>query len=319
MDVLLWLAANVILVIYVFKIFKDWKTDKRKKNVVVAGISFAVALIMFILIGSGSTGNNKNVTDANEVESPGKISQKRASLTKSDKKEETPTSVEVNPIQENNNESEERPEPTKLERYLNVTDENEKEITRSSITEDVQEIEIDTRTSGNLFAKETVNVREEPNTNCKIIGKFIAGNRILVYGTTSDGWSKIDYNGTEGYVKSEYLSESIPEENNEEPEKSNNQETKTAQIANETNATDSSQINMPDGGGGSNTGNPNAFASYVPTDAPAGTIIVNRNNGKIHHSACSRLPKEENRIYFNSIQEALNAGFSDPCGICKPF
>ena len=45
--------------------------------------------------------------------------------------------------------------------------------------------------------------------------------------------------------------------------------------------------------------------------------IGNKNTGKFHYQSCSTLPKEKNRIYFNSREEAVNYGY-DPCGRCHP-
>ncbi len=45
--------------------------------------------------------------------------------------------------------------------------------------------------------------------------------------------------------------------------------------------------------------------------------IGNKNTKKFHLSSCSGLPKEENRIKFDSRENAINAGY-DPCSICKP-
>lgn len=51
--------------------------------------------------------------------------------------------------------------------------------------------------------------------------------------------------------------------------------------------------------------------------AEAGIYIGNVNSHKFHESTCKTLPKEENRIYFNSREEAIDEGF-DPCGNCDP-
>lgn len=51
--------------------------------------------------------------------------------------------------------------------------------------------------------------------------------------------------------------------------------------------------------------------------AEAGVYIGNVNSHKFHKSICKTLPKEENRIYFNSREEAIDEGF-DPCGNCDP-
>ena len=47
------------------------------------------------------------------------------------------------------------------------------------------------------------------------------------------------------------------------------------------------------------------------------TYIGNTNTGKFHYQSCSTLPKEKNRIYFNSREAAVNSGY-DPCGRCHP-
>ena len=54
----------------------------------------------------------------------------------------------------------------------------------------------------------------------------------------------------------------------------------------------------------------------APTEAPADvTYIGNKNSKKLHHPDCSSLPKEANRVYFDTYQEAIDAGY-DPCSQC---
>ena len=100
-------------------------------------------------------------------------------------------------------------------------------------------------------------------------------------------WSHVIVNGTDGYIKSEYLSDELSKasEKDEEVQDSENNDGGASGVA-------------VSNGGSSNAGNPDAFASYVPTGAPAGTIVVNATNGKVHTSGCSTLPDEDNRIYF---------------------
>ncbi len=47
------------------------------------------------------------------------------------------------------------------------------------------------------------------------------------------------------------------------------------------------------------------------------TYIGNRNTHKFHYQSCSTLPKESNRVYFDSREAAVNSGYS-PCGRCHP-
>lgn len=48
-----------------------------------------------------------------------------------------------------------------------------------------------------------------------------------------------------------------------------------------------------------------------------GTYIGNLNSLKFHCTSCSSLPKESNRIYFDSRSAAVDAGYA-PCKRCNP-
>lgn len=49
----------------------------------------------------------------------------------------------------------------------------------------------------------------------------------------------------------------------------------------------------------------------------SGTYIGNINSLKFHRTSCSSLPKESNRVYFDSRSAAVNAGYV-PCQRCNP-
>lgn len=77
---------------------------------------------------------------------------------------------------------------------------------------------------------ETVRVREERSTDSAILDTLAAGTGVKVYANYEDGWSKIEYNGTAGYCKTEFLqdTEAAPETEEEpQPEDSEAQETQT--------------------------------------------------------------------------------------------
>ena len=61
--------------------------------------------------------------------------------------------------------------------------------------------------------------------------------------------------------------------------------------------------------------NPTVAATSEPNDV--GEYIGNRNSKKFHLPTCKNLPAEKNRVFFDSRQEAVDAGF-DPCGNCNP-
>ena len=52
-----------------------------------------------------------------------------------------------------------------------------------------------------------------------------------------------------------------------------------------------------------------------PAETVTTTYIGNKNSKKFHVDGCSSLPKEENRVYFDSYDEAIEEGYT-PCGNC---
>ena len=61
--------------------------------------------------------------------------------------------------------------------------------------------------------------------------------------------------------------------------------------------------------------NPTVTATPEPNNV--GEYIGNKNSKKFHLPTCKNLPAEKNRVFFDSRQEAVDAGF-DPCGNCHP-
>jgi len=51
----------------------------------------------------------------------------------------------------------------------------------------------------------TVNVRKSDSTQADKLGKVSKGDRIRVLEQKANGWSKVEYDGEQGYIKSEYL------------------------------------------------------------------------------------------------------------------
>lgn len=47
-------------------------------------------------------------------------------------------------------------------------------------------------------------------------------------------------------------------------------------------------------------------------------VIGNKNSKVFHRPTCKRLPKEKNRVIFDNREEALAAGYDNPCDYCKP-
>ena len=62
---------------------------------------------------------------------------------------------------------------------------------------------------------------------------------------------------------------------------------------------------------------PPAYEEAEKPDSSAEVYIGNKNSKKFHLPTCKNLPAEKNRVFFDSRQEAVDAGF-DPCGNCRP-
>lgn len=64
---------------------------------------------------------------------------------------------------------------------------------------------------------------------------------------------------------------------------------------------------------------PPETAAPMPTAAADAAYIGNRNSMKYHRAGCRYAAqiKAENRIGFDSAEQALTAGYT-PCGACKP-
>lgn len=58
--------------------------------------------------------------------------------------------------------------------------------------------------------------------------------------------------------------------------------------------------------------------SAVQSTAPAGQVVASKNGTKYHYPWCAGAQsiKEENKIYFSSIEEARKAGYT-PASNCK--
>lgn len=67
-----------------------------------------------------------------------------------------------------------------------------------------------TDSSGIMYATADVNIREDHGTDFGILGVLKRGQSIRITGTADNGWTRVDYLGSKGYIASNYLSRSEP-------------------------------------------------------------------------------------------------------------
>ena len=65
-------------------------------------------------------------------------------------------------------------------------------------------------TKETVYATAGVNIRANASADADKIGTLAAGGSITRTGKTSSGWSRVDYNGQTGYIKSDYLTTTKP-------------------------------------------------------------------------------------------------------------
>ena len=85
------------------------------------------------------------------------------------------------------------------------------EITTTENTTEAPSAEESTTEKGKiLYATAVVNVREEPNTDCDVIGQLSLGESIELIEHLDNGWSAVRYSGEKYYISTQYLSEKKP-------------------------------------------------------------------------------------------------------------
>lgn len=86
-------------------------------------------------------------------------------------------------------------------------------------TEDLAEI---------VYTTDIVNIRAQADENGELVTTVPAGTALTRTGNTDNGWSKLDYNNKDCYVKSEYLSTEAPQDQSQDTTQDQGQDT-TAQ------------------------------------------------------------------------------------------
>jgi len=90
-----------------------------------------------------------------------------------------------------------------------------------------------------VIATDNVRIRATPSTDGEVLATCKKGDSFTRTGQTEDGWSKIDYNGTEAYMKSEYLQVTTEEEIQQAKEQAEKEAEEKKKAAEETAATES--------------------------------------------------------------------------------
>lgn len=170
------------------------KKDGRKKGFSIATICISV-IVFLTSLGIAVGSSEEPVTDGIVAESitEENISQDKfddgldASVSNASETINSKPTDEVNDVD-----------------LTNVGDETEMVSEESNVEEEPEAV---TRT---LYTTSKVNIREQPNTDCAVLGKAEIGQEVTEYEAGADGWSRVACKGVEGYIKSEYLTQVAP-------------------------------------------------------------------------------------------------------------
>lgn len=124
------------------------------------------------------------------------------------------------------------------------TQESETETTQEETT--VEETEEDTAVVKKVRTTDVVNVRSSDSETADKLGKTEKGDEFTLLEEKGNGWSKIDYDGKEAYIKSDYLevvSEEVTENDNDNAEE-NDDDVDTSASPTEGDATVTTTVNV---------------------------------------------------------------------------
>lgn len=110
--------------------------------------------------------------------------------------------------------------------YKKQEEKEEKKIEEERRKEkEKKEKEAERASSETVIAKDKVNVRKKPGTDSETLGQVAKGTELTRF-SEEDDWSKVEYNDSDGYIKSEFLKvkeKKEIEESTEEKEKEDKQ------------------------------------------------------------------------------------------------
>lgn len=197
-----------------------------------------------------------------------------------------------------------------------ATNTNEQGLSDSNLPEEVAP------TTDTVRSTDIVNIREQANTDSAVLGKAAIGDIFTRYEALDNGWSRIDYNGADAYIKTEYLiaadgDSSLQEaDNSAVKDASDTSSDGTAAAAVSTQASTASDANNSTavGTGGSNFNTYNNAEQQNTTAA----FVLNTSSMKIHYPSCYSVKKIAPQNYATSslsLEELKGQGYTT-CGNC---
>ena len=269
---------------------EEESTLKKKltpKSIIVAALALILAASMF--------GCSKDTTAAE------------------DKTEKTVSTEKVETVQEK------AEEPT-AELLSNANTENgtvetvdgaglQQEETTTEETEDIEEetpevVELFSSVNETVYATTTVNVRDTYSSSGNQLGSLSTSQSVTRTGIGTGeaaGWSRIEFNGQEAYVKSDYLSTIKVEVST--PTNTTNNNTNTSSVSSNSNTTTTTTAKPSTSKPSTPTSNPSSGGSSTPTSKPS-TPTSNPSSGGSSTTQTTPPPSSTSNNSSNSSSES---------------
>ena len=142
----------------------------------------------------------------------------------------------------------------------------------------------------------SVNVREKTSVDSDKVVTLQTGTPVKITGqeTNKKGevWFAVEANGEQGYIRSDLLTQISEDEY-------------------------STLIAASGSSSSSNSSGSSGAGSSGGSKSSGGQYIGNKNSKIFHKTSCGTLPADKNRVYFNSRDAAVSAGYR-PCKNCNP-
>lgn len=158
---------------------------------------------------NASSPGNLNISlsgDITDVNTENTIIKENKTITVKEKQQETPAQTEESKTTEPETPKAEEP---KAEEPKTETPKEEKQNNTEKNTE--PEVKV-TDTSKTMYSTDDVNVRSSYSTSSSAVGSLKKDDQVSVTGVTSNGWTRIKYNGQTAYVSSQFLTDTKPKD-----------------------------------------------------------------------------------------------------------
>ncbi|MGN0482793.1 MAG: SH3 domain-containing protein [Lachnospiraceae bacterium] len=187
------------------KYIKALESDEDLNKIITVKLQKALANWADEVVAEQKSETEKKDAKAEEEKEQKEKEQKE----KEEKEQKEKEQKEKEEKEQKEKEQKEKEEKEQKEKEQKEKEEKEQKEKEQKEKEKKEKSEKNTK-SEILYTTSKVNIRKKPDQNSDKIGEVEIGTKVKVLETTDSGWSKVEYQGQEAYIKSEFLSKDKP-------------------------------------------------------------------------------------------------------------